>query len=63
MFSVTEMEQNSKVLNVYTINNWIQRKDRGLSKEIDGYIFSAVGAEGMDIYQLVQLDVKLVLNI
>lgn len=63
MFSVTEMEQNSKVLNVYTINNWIQRKDRGLSKEVDGYIFSAVGAEGMDIYQLVQLDVKLVLNI
>ncbi|CAD8149144.1 unnamed protein product [Paramecium pentaurelia] len=56
-FSVTEMEKNEKTMNINQILNWVQREERGLTKEIDGYLFSAVGKEGMDIYEIKESDV------
>lgn len=29
-----------------------QRKERGVTKEYDNYIFSCVGSEGLDIYKI-----------
>ncbi|CAK90950.1 unnamed protein product (macronuclear) [Paramecium tetraurelia] len=56
-FSVSEMEKNEKTMHVNQISNWIQREERGLTKEIDGYVFSAVGKAGMDIYEIKESDV------
>ncbi|CAK56089.1 unnamed protein product (macronuclear) [Paramecium tetraurelia] len=56
-FSVAEMEKNDKTMYIDQISNWIQREERGLTKEIDGYLFSAVGRAGMDIYEIRENDV------
>ncbi|CAD8043391.1 unnamed protein product [Paramecium primaurelia] len=56
-FSVQEMEKNEKSMYINQISNWIQREERGLTKEIDGYLFSAVGRAGMDIYEIQESDV------
>lgn len=47
---MTEMENNLDNLTVSTIGNWRPRQTRGLTKEIDGILFSAVGPDGLDIY-------------
>ncbi|CAD8048031.1 unnamed protein product [Paramecium sonneborni] len=56
-FSVKEMENNFKSMIVSQIQNWVKREQRGLTKEIDGYLFSAVGKEGMDIYEITETEV------
>lgn len=44
-------------MHINQISNWIQREERGLTKEIDGYLFSAVGRAGLDIYEINKIDV------
>lgn len=51
------MENNDKSLYIYQIANWRFREERGLTKEIDGYLFSAVGKAGMDVYKINNFDV------
>lgn len=46
------MEAKSKTLDVYMATNWMPRKVRGLTKEMDGLVFSAVGSDGLDIYRI-----------
>jgi hypothetical protein len=45
-----EMDANSKHLNLYTASTWVKRKERGLTKEFYGYIYSSVGRDGIDVY-------------
>lgn len=54
---MSEMEKNEKTMYIDQIPNWVQREERGLTKEIDGYLFSAVGRAGMDIYEIKENDV------
>jgi hypothetical protein len=37
------MEANPKHLNLYTADSWMKRKERGITKEYFGYIYSSVG--------------------
>ncbi|CAD8173922.1 unnamed protein product [Paramecium octaurelia] len=56
-FSVSEMETNQNTLSIYQISTFISRDERGLTKEVEGYLFSAVGKAGLDIYQIQDLSV------
>ncbi|CAD8052638.1 unnamed protein product [Paramecium sonneborni] len=56
-FSVSQMEENIKNMYVNYVQNWVKREERGLTKVIDGYLFSAVGRAGMDIYEIKENDV------
>lgn len=52
IFSVGQMENQSKSLEITSVQSWIKREVRGLTKEIDGYVFSSAGFEGLDLYQV-----------
>ncbi|CAD8072740.1 unnamed protein product [Paramecium sonneborni] len=52
-FDVSEMEKNSHALLIHTIQNFKAREERGLTKEVEEYLFSAVGKAGLDIYKIV----------
>ncbi|CAK79621.1 unnamed protein product (macronuclear) [Paramecium tetraurelia] len=54
-FSVSEMETNQNKLSIYQVSTFISRDERGLTKEVEGYLFSAVGKAGLDIYKIQEL--------
>lgn len=58
-----EMDANSKHLNLYTASTWVKRKERGLTKEFFGYIYSSVGRDGIDVYRVQSYSVRFELNI
>ncbi|CAD8072788.1 unnamed protein product [Paramecium primaurelia] len=62
-FSMYEMDANSKHLILYTASSWKKRKERGLTKEYFGYVYSSVGREGIDVYRVSSYDVRFELTI
>ena len=62
-FSMYEMDANSKHLILYTASSWKMRKERGLTKEYFGYVYSSVGRDGIDIYRVSSYDVRFELTI
>lgn len=62
MFSVREMEINDEEVEVFHLGNWVSRLERGLTKEFDNFIFSAVGDDGIDIYRIAGDGVILIRN-
>ena len=53
IFSITEMETNSDIFKVNKITNWKERTQRGWTKSYQNLLFSAVGHDGLDIYEIV----------
>ncbi|CAD8065923.1 unnamed protein product [Paramecium sonneborni] len=62
-FSISEMEKNSHLLSIHLISNFIVREERGLTKEVEGYLFSAVGKAGLDIFKILDDSVQFEKNI
>ncbi|CAD8072790.1 unnamed protein product [Paramecium primaurelia] len=62
-FSVSEMETNQNMLSIYQISTFIRREERGLTKEVEGYLISAVGKAGLDIYRILELQIEYLTNI
>ncbi|CAD8079808.1 unnamed protein product [Paramecium primaurelia] len=63
VFSMKQMEQKANALEVYQITDWRKRVYRGLTKEIDGLVFSAVGLDGLDVYKIILKDLKFIKNL
>ncbi|CAD8185889.1 unnamed protein product [Paramecium pentaurelia] len=63
VFSMKQMEQKANALEVYQITDWRKRLYRGLTKEIDGLVFSAVGQDGLDVYKIILKDLKFIKNL
>ncbi|CAD8149729.1 unnamed protein product [Paramecium octaurelia] len=57
-FSVSEMETNQNMLSIYQVSTFIRREERGLTKEVEGHLFSAVGKAGLDIYRILEESVE-----
>ncbi|CAD8128009.1 unnamed protein product [Paramecium sonneborni] len=63
LFSMDQMESQATSLDVYQVTDWRKRGYRGLTKEIDGLVFSAVGRDGLDVYKIVQKDLRFIKNL
>ncbi|CAK67675.1 unnamed protein product (macronuclear) [Paramecium tetraurelia] len=63
LFSMEQMESQTTSLDVYQVTDWRKRGYRGLTKEIDGLVFSAVGRDGLDVYKIVQKDLRFIKNL
>ncbi|CAD8127226.1 unnamed protein product [Paramecium sonneborni] len=63
LFSMAQMESQTTQLDVYQVTDWRKRTYRGLTKEIDGLVFSAVGKDGLDVYKVVQKDLRYIKNL
>ena len=57
------MEANPKHLNLYTADSWVKRKERGITKEFFGYVYSSVGEDGIDVYKISSYNVAFILNL
>ncbi|CAD8173009.1 unnamed protein product [Paramecium pentaurelia] len=53
LFSVQQMEQKVAKLQIRDLSEIKQRKERGVTKEYDNYIFSCVGQDGLDLYKII----------
>ncbi|CAD8070441.1 unnamed protein product [Paramecium primaurelia] len=63
LFSMEQMESQTTSLDVYQVTDWRKRGYRGLTKEIDGLVFSAVGRDGLDVYKIIQKDLRFIKNL
>ncbi|CAD8102605.1 unnamed protein product [Paramecium sonneborni] len=53
LFSVQQMEQKAQKVQFRDLTEIKYRKERGVTKEYDNYIFSCVGQDGLDIYKII----------
>ncbi|CAD8191584.1 unnamed protein product [Paramecium pentaurelia] len=53
LFSVQQMEQKAAKLQIRDLSEIKHRKERGVTKEYDNYIFSCVGQDGLDLYKII----------
>ncbi|CAD8169840.1 unnamed protein product [Paramecium octaurelia] len=53
LFSVQQMEQKAQKLQIRDLIEIKQRKERGVTKEYENYIFSCVGQDGLDLYKII----------
>ncbi|CAD8102196.1 unnamed protein product [Paramecium sonneborni] len=53
LFSVQQMEQKAQKLQIRDLTEIKYRKERGVTKEYENYIFSCVGQDGLDIYKII----------
>ena len=52
IMSVTEMEENSNKANVRWFPELVARKERGWTKCLGSLLVSAVGGDGIDVYEV-----------
>ena len=52
LFDVTFLENNRFDVPVYSPKTFFARKERGWTKIVDRFIFTAVGHDGLDIYKV-----------
>jgi hypothetical protein len=56
--SVKNMEANNQEVLAHLQINWMNREFRGWTAIIKNYLFSAVGADGIDVYEILDGSLK-----